>query len=260
VWYDFGAGDREITIRRSPSESARFGWTVGRLDVPIDSTVDAEALATMARASGCDVVVARFSAEHADWFARFVTTGATAIAAGTLMFWRRTTATVDVSTDPRRCRAEELDEVTQIVGTTFAGYVSHHSANPLLGGDATPSGYAEWLGSYVGQDSEQAVLLVGPDYRIAGFAAVDWTSPWAEIALAGVAPSFQRQGWYSKLLDACTELARSNHRDQLVISTQASNVGVQSAWASKGFRPIAALDTVHLCFGDAADELERRSS
>jgi GNAT superfamily N-acetyltransferase len=67
-----------------------------------------------------------------------------------------------------------------------------------------------------------------------------------EVLLAGTAPNFQGRGVYRSLFAGVVARTAELGCLEVVISTQASNIGVQRAWAALGLRPFAAFTTVHV--------------
>ena len=254
VWSSFDGQPTAPVVRMSETESARYGWRVGRLEIHPASETTPEQVVELGRASGAEIVVARFDARHLDWFARLQQRDVGVIAAGTIVYWGCDTDPDEGTSAPRSCTLNELRTVIGIVESTFDGYVSHYSANPLLGGSSTPSGYAEWLSTFV-DARDRDVIVVGEGEAITGFAAVELVGSAAEVALAGIAPYAQRQGWYGRLMRSCKAWATGQDVARLVISTQVSNIAVQTAWAGLGLVPIGAFETVHVCFGPAAQRL-----
>ena len=74
---------------------------------------------------------------------------------------------------------------------------------------------------------------------------VDESAGEAEILLAGLTSAAQGRGLYPLLLKAVGQQAMARGCPRVTISTQAHNIRVQRAWAKAGFRPFAAITTVH---------------
>jgi ribosomal protein S18 acetylase RimI-like enzyme len=250
AWRDvLGDGGLPDTIEASALESARFGLRMGRVVVPAGATCAAEDVVRLVEAADLDVTVVRYPADRLGWAASLARTGRTAFHADTLVYWAAPVgggalATSVSAGSARRLAADDADLLDDLVADVFADYGSHYLANPLLDPAGALAGYQEWARRSLGEPGERAVALDdgSATYGVATIEVGDEV----EILLAGVRASHRGRGLYRHVLEAVAAEAAAEGVEQLVISTQARNIGVQRAWARHGFLPVAAIETVHL--------------
>lgn len=237
----------------SPMETARFGLSVARATVPFgaDRGRALGLVGSMLRDSPADLVVLRYPAAYADWFARLLTTGRDLLAADTLVYWRLALsdppAPAPAGSGPEGLVVEldpalERAEVAELVGDIFGDYTNHYRANPLLDRGATQEGYQDWAARSVVED--HCVMLRRRE-EVLGLATLETTPGSVEVLLAGIVSAHQGRGLYRHLLAGCARLGADHGAEQLVISTQGHSTGVQRAWARAGLEPVGTTLTVH---------------
>jgi GNAT superfamily N-acetyltransferase len=252
TWLDLhGSG---VTVSPSPLETDRFGVSVARVVVGLDAAWD-DSLAgalTAACARAEDVLVVRWSSGLVRCGAVLAASGRDVVPADTLVYWE---AATDRLTDVGRDLADDLRvrraatdpaELDRLVAGVFGGYVNHYTANPLLAPDLALAGYVDWVRRTAQDDPDGVGVLAHGDEKV-GVATwfVDPAGDFVEILLAGLVPEARGHGWYAALLAEVGRVAAGSGVPRVVISTQAANVAVQRAWVSAGFKPFAALTTVH---------------
>ena len=231
----------------SPFDTERFGFPVSRVTVPAGArgVSVADVLAAVER-DPAQVVVLRYPARHTTWFASLMAGGHDVLLADTLVYWR---LPVGSGRAPERLgnvtatTAVSPDLVDALVADIFAGYGNHYTANPRFDDALVLAGYQEWARRSVKEQG--AVVLTDGDEQI-GVATIETVSRSTEILLAGVVSRQQGRGWYAHLLAGVERHAAGLGADQVVISTQGHNTGVQRAWARYGFEPVDTMMTVHL--------------
>lgn len=248
-----------VALRPSGAESARFGLEVARLTVGEGWTA-ADVRQALA-GTAADLVVVRYDSSRADVPAALADPAWQVLPAGPIVYWRLAVGsgrpppsvpglvvrpTEDVAETAGA--AADGDLVERVVTASFAGYVSHYSVNPLLDPEAALAGYVEWARTTVGDDRGEALVLLQEraPVGLATLASAATPVPHLEILLAGLVPEVQRRGWYAHLLAGVEAAAADRGLDEVVISTQVHNTGVQRAWARHGFEPFAAFETAHL--------------
>lgn len=252
--YRLGATSSELTISRSRSESDRFGFEIGRVEIPIGASYSAKEIRWTAERSGLDIVIVRYSAQHPDWFAGLLSSRYTAIHADTLMYFEKSIGepVVPGPLDARPVVTDQDAEILQsLAASSFHEYKSHYFANPLLDQGTIADGYAEWAMSYRrSQDSgRDAFLARTAEGQVAGFAAVSYESV-PEFALVAVAPTMSGHGLYGDILEAVEVLLAKRGAQGCVISTQVHNLAVIRTVTKRGYRPVLSLQTVHLVRND----------
>lgn len=236
----------------SATESARFGCSVARVDI---GKATVELIAKSIAALDADVLVVRFDARRRDIPALLASSGRTVLPAGTLTYWERA---VGPETEPPYVTNDDVDVlpidelgvagrhvVESIVRDTFASYPNHYAANPLFDATRAAAGYVEWALSRLADDTGHVLVLRRGGEPI-GLATLADVGGELEIELAGLVPQAQGRGDYGSLIAGCVHTAALAGRDRVVISTQVDNVRVQRAWIKAGFKPFAAVETVHL--------------
>lgn len=248
TWSNYvGAG---VNVRLSPAESARFGHAVVRVDIgrcPVTEVADA-----LAGTDG-DVLIVRFDARRRDIAAILAADGRAVLPAGTLTYWEREVNTpAGNQVDPGLAVAaiEDMgpagrEVVESIVRDSFAAYPNHYAVNTLFAADLAEAGYVEWALSRL-TDETGHVLVLSESEKPIGVATMSDKGSDLEIELAGLIADAQGRGAYGELLTGCVVLAGNLGKQRVIISTQADNVRVQRAWVRSGFKPFAAVETVHL--------------
>ncbi len=252
TWLDLhGSG---VTVSPSPLETDRFGVSVARVVVGLDTAWDpalADALAA-ACARDEDVLVVRWGSGLVRCGAVLAASGRDVIPADTLVYWEvatdRLAAAGRGSADDLAVRRDTTDPATldRLVAGVFGGYVNHYTANPLLAPDLALAGYVEWVRRTAENDPDGVAVLAHAEESI-GVATwfVDPGGDFLEILLAGLVPEARGHGWYAALLAEVGRVATGLGVRRVVISTQAANVAVQRAWVSAGFKPFASVTTAH---------------
>ena len=243
---------RAVRAVESPLESARFGCSVERLTVPVESGTPFSAVREALLGSVADVVVLRYPAEHVGWFAKLTAFGRTVLFADSLVYWRlRAGEGRGPAPSPELRTSEPAGPaaVRALVSDIFGVYGNHYLANPLFDAAEALAGYQEWAlrSSAEGECltlEDRGAQVVGP--RTLGLATLEQDGPRTEILLAGVISGSQGRGLYAHLLRAVEDRALARGAAEVVISTQGHNTRVQRAWARYGFEPVQTFLTVHL--------------
>jgi predicted acetyltransferase len=234
----------------SAIDQERFGIVVAR-----DPAVTAASLpGTLAfcRAHGVQMLIAR--CETANLAAAHEIEQAGGRLMDTLVYFARdldrhvpeepTTAIV------RNLRNGEAEEVRRVATESFRDYFGHYHADERLDRKKADEAYASWAHrSCVDQDVATHVFVAEEHGRIAGFLTMlRREADEQEIVLNGVAPWAQRRGLYRALLLAALKAARGEHARRVIVSTQVTNVAVQTAWTRLGFEPMRSHYTFHVWF------------
>jgi ribosomal protein S18 acetylase RimI-like enzyme len=245
-----------VTYRSSPSESARFGYSTDRITVSSRETTSSVLLSLARRVSealeesNARIVILRYPAEMIALLKDVGVAGRSVYPGGSLAYWSAPLqvtqhtdgSAFEVSGAQRQSYGKSISDV---LSDSFAGYVNHYAANPLLAEGVVVEGYDEWARSSMA-NPENRVFVVTANTELVGVAVIAVHGTVWEIELAGIAARAQRQGHYLQLMRQVIDSAQRENVEQLVISTQSHNVAVQRAWAKLGFVPIAAIETVHL--------------
>ena len=249
-------GDR-VQHRFSAPESGRFGMSVGRVVVGWGSSpfsAQEELRRTVAAATE-RLLIIRYPSHMTRLAAVPGSTGREVIPADVLMYWELTDLPlrgVPSGTGGDRLATVlvgakfDFELLAPLIRASFDGYTNHYSANPSLNADAASQGYVEWAQASLLDESCDVLVLMHASQAV-GFATLVHSveGKAEEVLLAGLAPLSQGRGWYRQLMVAVSEVASARGLSRVIISTQAHNLRVQRAWAGMGFRPFAAITTVH---------------
>ena len=235
-----------MTPRLSESESGRFGYRIGRLDI-----ADDVGLADIAQCfNGFDVVIVRAPASLRSLPAALARLDDHyAIAADNLCYWEwrlDQAPAVDLPAGLMVSDKFELSDLMDVVRASFAGYGNHYAANPLFAPTDVLDGYCEWVEGLLSSGGSSCFVLHERGGALMGFALIDWTADIAEIRLAGMSPPAQGRGLYASLLNAVMTEAMDRDRVPIRISTQSDNINVMRSWARLGLLPKSTIATHHV--------------
>jgi GNAT superfamily N-acetyltransferase len=234
----------DVAVHESDVESRRFGMRVVRVTLPEGG--DARGVRAHVEGSGADLVIFRFPTARDDMIEVFHDSDWKLVPAGTAIYWEKSLSGLDELPDGNRvATAQEKATVARLIPVIFEGYRNHYSANTSLRHHDITDGYSEWALSRV-DTSESFVMLLRQHTLDIGVATVAMRRSDAEVELAGIHPEHREKGHYATLMRGVEAQAHLRGAQRLVISTQASNIRVQRAWARLGFVPCFAVDTVHL--------------
>lgn len=240
-------------VLHSPLESARFGLTVGRLEVPLGTQLRAVDVLDLLGESDDEFVVLRYPAEFVRWAVQLSRPHLRTVPADTLVYFDKPLGPGLPDLDVRTA-VEPTGALRALVADAFGGYQNHYAASPLLAPDDVRAGYLEWAESFMRPVSDRCCFyLGGPDPS--GFGCLESNDSNAELVLAGTARRFQRQGLYQRILAASEDLAFARGAELLVTSTQVTNRQSINSWIRRGFRYVAAFQTAHVYRGHALDQL-----
>lgn len=237
-----------IEALESPAESARFGYPTARLSLRAEDHSDhGQAVAKALADTDAVIVIVRYPSESPRALA---TSGSdlewACFPGGSVMHWRAPASLAELPpADGFHSVAEDaIPALREVVLDSFAGYVNHYSANPLIPLGVTTEGYAQWADALARTPGNPAFGIRDPDGLVAA-GLVDATGEAWDVALAGVARRARRRGHYRALLSGIVREAAAAGMPT-TISTQSHNVAVQRAWIELGFLPTHSVETVHL--------------
>jgi ribosomal protein S18 acetylase RimI-like enzyme len=234
-------------LRRSATESARFGMTVDRLELPLDIAAPAAEVRATVAGSTADVVVLRYPERRVELAAEMLRAGREVVFADTLVYWSlRTGSGRPPTADPLlRTATDPLPDTTvdELVADIFDDYANHYRSNPLFRAEDALAGYQEWARKAI---AAAPPVTVWNGEAALGVATLGVAEDHLEIELAGIRAAAQGRGVYAHLLAATERLAEQRRLPEVWISTQGHNTNVQRAWARYGFEPRASFVTLHL--------------
>ncbi len=241
-----------VAAAASPYDTARFGIRTARVvvrDGERDVTGAATEIASHLSRLDPEVAIVRWPAPMVGLGQALAANGWRVHPADTLLYW---------STPVREglARAGELTSVADepglaiklpgLVRDVFANYPNHYLASSQFKARDVLDGYVEWA-TRAAEESPALCFLLVSGGDVVSFAATRLLMDGSlEVELAGTVAHQRNSGHYRALMYGLLGEAAAVGAPHLLISTQAGNTAVQSAWASQGLRPLSAFTTVHL--------------
>lgn len=254
-----GLGGDAVRLMPSEVESDRFGLSVARVVVGADAVADPELagavrarLTEVVRAADEDLLIIRWPAAEVLLGAAVAASGREIIPADVLTYWEVPARQLVAPGEAGELSARPLAAadsaaraaLRQVVADSFAGYGNHYTANPLLDPELALAGYLDWAERSLIANPADVVLLTAGEQPV-GIATLQHDGDDLEILLAGIIGAAQGRGLYGHLLAGVGAEAVRRGCSRVIISTQVHNVRVQRAWVRAGFKPYAAVTTVH---------------
>jgi GNAT superfamily N-acetyltransferase len=150
----------------------------------------------------------------------------------------------------RSGRREDLDEVLSIAHESFRGYQGHYHADQRLDRTKCDEAYASWAErSITTEGVVDEVLIAEQDGGIVGFMTLRMNNPNdGEAVLSGVRQDARGRGIYRSFIIRAMEWCVKQRANQMIVSTQITNVAVQKVWTRLGFEFSHAYYTFHKWF------------
>ncbi len=238
-------------VRLSDIDEERFGIRTARTD-----GVTAEALPSVlsfCRRRGVVLLIARCPAS--DLRAAQAMEREGFLLMDTLVHYGRDLVNVPVpAEDPllqvRPVLPGEEDEVVEVAGQAFRGYLGHYHADERLDRRQCDEVYKSWaLRSCLSRDVAEEVLVASLGDSIVGFLTLRMaSSEEGHGILFAVAPSVRRRGVSSALMIGGLRWCLEKGAARMTIPTQVNNVPSQKVWCRLGFEPSHAQYTFHKWF------------
>ncbi len=250
---DFLGKSVDLNLRQSKIESDRFGLSVARLSIPLDSEASDLDLAELCDSSDAKLLIVRYSTSRVK-LAELLSSAKnrSAIHADTLVYFSRDIS--DSSTKNSENSAwnfevaalSDEDSLERLARESFRDYPSHYSSNSLLSATQIHEGYVEWALSGIRDKKNLTVLVKSKAGETIGFALAAVAGKRSEFVLSCVSPKFQGQGIYSAIVFWLVENLSKLGGERLYVSTQIQNTRVIRAWIKAGFSLDFSLNTYHL--------------
>ena len=140
--------------------------------------------------------------------------------------------------------------IKNIAKESFKGYFGHYHADPKLDRSKCDETYTSWAyDSCTSSELSDEVLVAELEQSIVGFATMRInTVKEGEGVLFGVAPNAQGKGIYRSLILSGMNWCKTRNTEQMVVSTQITNIAVQKVWVRVGFEPNRHYYTFHKWF------------
>jgi hypothetical protein len=157
-----GAHELPDRVEVSTVETARFGTTIGRVELGPDTECGASEILDLVDGAEPDVVVLRYPADRVAWPAAFTRGSRAVYHADSIVYWEcRLSAPVELptGTTSRVATASERTLVHDLARSAFADYGSHYRANPRFAPVDIALGYAEWAAHQVDRPGSAVVVV-----------------------------------------------------------------------------------------------------
>jgi len=147
----------------------------------------------------------------------------------------------------RLATPEDAESVGDLAREIFKNYVGHYHSDQRLDRTDCDLVYSSWAtNSCLDKSVADDVFLIVSNKRIVGFLTVKKQSErTGEIILNGVHPDYQYQGIYQQLITLANNWTADQQLQELIVSTQLSNLAVQKVWCRQGFEPYKNFYTFH---------------
>lgn len=241
----------QASVVRSAIDEARFGIRVARNHALTEETLE-ETLA-FCREQAIDMLIARTPSQAIRFVQQLESLGFQLM--DTLVYYRR-----DLTRTPlpepqdaaliRPVRSGEEAAVREIAAQAFQGYFGHYHADPRLDQAACDAAYISWAErSCVDRSVANEVLVAELEGELVGFLTLRVNAPHElEIVLNGVSVRAQKRGVYRDLVAHAIRYCAAQQAQQLIVSTQITNLAVQKVWVRLGFEPMQFYYTFHKWF------------
>lgn len=247
-WLDLTSDS--MVVYQGVAESRRFGITV--INIKYGSQLhNTQRLFDELLTTQYDLAVVRYPSDKADLSKLIESRRYKAVLTDPTVYWKSKklleNRPIEDWVQVTEVTRIELPSVVQVIGSAFHGYQSHWHFNPKTNHIKMSEAYTEWVINAIESPSTHVFLMLdsGAGEPI-GMAMIQIEENILEILLAGIVVTRQGQGLYGQLLTHITNFGSSNGVDQVVISTQASNINVQKAWIAQGWVPALTVQTVHI--------------
>ena len=237
--------------RLSPLEEVRFGIRTVRAETC--SQQEIHALVQYCRETQAKLAIVRCPVGMPDVAQKLEDAGFRLM--DTHVSYERSLRELPPSSGPAFCEISPADAgdagcVEAIARECFNNYVGHYHADPRLDRTACDEVYAAWARRcWQARDGSHEVFAAYVDRNAVGFLSVELEHGGAaRVPLNAVLPEYRRQGIYTGLLVRGMHWSAERGAIRLRISTQLSNVAVQTAWTRLGFGLTRAEYTFHRWF------------
>lgn len=249
--------DNTRWMTRSGVDCVRFGLEVYRSRQAILPSDIKDAIATMMRI-GVDILILRVEAGDLLTPRDFNSDAYEVVYADSIVYYsmkllfykNHPVQEKPNSVIVRPAKITDCEGAGLVARNSFSDYRSHYAASPtLFDPGSVASGYAQWAAGHIRSISSVRPAFVATlDAEVIGFltCAANPSGETLEVLLNAVDPAQRRQGVYTRLLLAALTHAKRVGCQELVISTQLSNIPVQRAWARIGLTITSAMDTYHV--------------
>lgn len=241
----------DLEIILSPLEEIRFGIKTARAaNLTLNNLSQAK---KFCQNHAVRLLIARCQADQLDVVQEMERMGF--ILTDTLVYYVRNLKNeplppLDPSIEIRTMAIGENDQVQNVAEEAFSNYMSHYHADKRLNRKHCDDTYKDWARNACNhRDDSHDVLVAIREGIILAFATLRMNEGrQGEGVLFGVSPSAQGSGLYKALMTAGMHWCANMHAQEMIVSTQITNVAVQKVWSRLGFEGRNYIYTLHKWF------------
>jgi RimJ/RimL family protein N-acetyltransferase len=150
----------------------------------------------------------------------------------------------------RPIRPGEEEAVRTLAAESFQGYAGHYHADERLDRNKCDETYTSWaVRSCLFREVADEVLVADQGGTLVAFTTLRLNNPEeGEWVLGGVSPSARGEGIYWSIIICGMEWGLAKGVKRMIISTQLTNVAVQTVWTRLEFVPSHTYYTFHKWF------------
>ena len=232
----------------SPSESARFGISVGRLDYTYVADWEGVDVVADLADSDVDLVILRFPAERLEVVRSVHESGRPSLMADTLLHFRREPIErADAhGMQLRPLTSADTALMDDLVADIFPEYRNHYESNPLTRGVNLVEAYQEWARTFLDAPDRRAFCVQIPEDGEAGLCMFEWSDTHLESILAGMRPRARGVGGYQDVLRCQANWGVDNGLTSMGVLTQVWNTSAMKPMIKVGLLPDYAISTMHV--------------
>jgi GNAT superfamily N-acetyltransferase len=237
-----------FSIGLSPLDEQRFGVRTAR--TLLTAPGDLKAVSDFCQLNQVRFVIARCQTHNLGLVQQLEQSGF--FLADTLVYYKcnllKTPIPDDTTRVPiRTVQPDDEDSVSAVAERAFRGYFGHYHADSRLDPRKCDEVYVDWaVRSCLSRDIANEVLIADSAGTVVGFATLRLNdADEGEGVLFGVAPEAQGQGVYRSFMIQGMKWCYDRGANQMLVSTQITNIAVQKAWVRLGFEPDYSYYTLH---------------
>lgn len=240
----------ENNLVYSPIDSHRFNLKIYRMHAV---RIDGDRLRNDIIRHEMDTAIIRINSRNLSSLDSLIKTGMPFMVADTLIYYH-------LNLDKHKAKplfnpelkfiAAHLEHhpiLNRVVKNAFSSYSNHYRNNPIFNDKLVDVGYQDWVNSYAVKDANKRCLLVSLKGEYVGFITFKIIDKMTiEGVLYGVLTNYRRQNIFKDIIQNLINYALANGYKYIRAICQIENTNTQRVWLSQGFRPLSAINTIHI--------------
>lgn len=240
----------ENTLVYSPIDSHRFNLKIYRMHTEV---VDGEQIRDDIIKHEMDTAIIRINSRNLSSLDSLIKIAMPFMVADTLIYYHlkleqhKPKPFFNSDIKFRSAHPEHHPILNQIVENAFSSYSNHYRNNPIFNDKLVTVGYQDWVNSYAIKDAKKRCLLVGLKGEYVGFMTFKIIDKMTlEGVLYGVLTNYRRQNIFKDIIQKLINYALEGGYKYIRAVCQIENTTTQRVWLSQGFKPMSAINTVHI--------------